>query len=309
MGFASSMTARLSSRPFEVRSPRVSAQAALGLLFVLIWSSGYVAGKIALTHGAAFTLLVLRFAGAALIFALLAIAARAAWPSLRQTAHSVVVGLLSLALQFGGIYFGVQLGAEVGVAALLVGSMPLLTAALAPLIGERVTARAWLGLALGLAGVLLVLADRIGFGGAGPGAYALLLLGLVGISIGTLYQKRFATAIDMRVGLTIQHAAAVLVLLPFAFGENFRQDATLAYFGSLGWLIAVNSVGGFALLFVLLRRGEASRVAQLFFLIPPVTAVLGLLFLGENFSVLKLLGFALAALGVYLGTRPERAAE
>jgi len=294
------------SRPLALRSPRISAQAALGLLFVLVWSSGYVAGKIALTHGAAFTLLVLRFAGAALIFALLAIAARASWPSLRQAAHSVVVGLLSLALQFGGIYFGVQLGAEVGVAALLVGSMPLLTAALAPLIGERVTARAWLGLALGLGGVVLVLADRIGFGGAGPGAYGLLLLGLVGISIGTLYQKRFATAIDMRVGLTIQHAAAALVLLPFAFGENFRQDGSLAYFGGLGWLVAVNSVGGFALLFMLLRRGEASRVAQLFFLIPPVTAVLGLLFLGENFSVLKLLGFALAALGVYLGTRPMR---
>lgn len=295
------------SRPLALRTPRISAQAALGLLFVLVWSSGYVAGKIALTHGAAFTLLVLRFAGAALIFALLALAARAAWPSLRQAGHSVVVGLLSLALQFGGIYLGVQLGAEVGVAALLVGSMPLLTAALAPLIGERVTARAWLGLALGLGGVVLVLADRIGFGGAGPGAYGLLLLGLVGISIGTLYQKRFATAIDMRVGLTMQHAAAALVLLPFALAENFRQDATLAYFGSLGWLIGVNSVGGFALLFVLLRRGEASRVAQLFFLIPPVTAVLGLLFLGEKFSVLKLLGFALAALGVYLGTRLARA--
>ena len=305
MSSASSTIA--ASRPFALRTPRISAQAALGLLFVLVWSSGYVAGKIALTHGAAFTLLVLRFAGAALIFALLAFAARASWPSLRQSGHSVVVGLLSLALQFGGIYLGVQLGAEVGVAALLVGSMPLLTAALAPLIGERVTARAWLGLALGLGGVVLVLADRIGFGGAGPGAYGLLLLGLVGISIGTLYQKRFATAIDMRVGLTIQHAAAALVLLPCAFAENFRQDATLAYFGSLGWLIAVNSVGGFALLFVLLRRGQASRVAQLFFLIPPVTAVLGLLFLGENFSVLKLLGFALAALGVYLGTRPLRA--
>jgi len=305
MSSASSTIA--ASRPFALRTPRISAQAALGLLFVLVWSSGYVAGKIALTHGAAFTLLVLRFAGAALIFALLAFAARASWPSLRQSGHSVVVGLLSLALQFGGIYLGVQLGAEVGVAALLVGSMPLLTAALAPLIGERVTARAWLGLALGLGGVVLVLADRIGFGGAGPGAYGLLLLGLVGISIGTLYQKRFATAIDMRVGLTIQHAAAALVLLPCAFAENFRQDATLAYLGSLGWLIAVNSVGGFALLFVLLRRGQASRVAQLFFLIPPVTAVLGLLFLGENFSVLKLLGFALAALGVYLGTRPLRA--
>jgi len=305
-----SCTNATSSLSLPRPSPLVASAAVLpGMLFVLVWSSGYVFGKIALDHAAPFTLLTLRFGGAALVFGLLAVLTRPAWPGWRPILHSAVVGLLSLALQFGGVYVGVQRGAEVGVAALLVGSMPLVTAALAPWIGERVSAREWLALAIGLVGVTLVLADRLGFGGGDAVAYSLLALGLIGISVGTLYQKRFATGIDMRLGLTIQHVVAALVLVPGALVENFRTDATAAFAGSLGWLIAVNSVGGFALLFTLLRRGEANRVAQLFFLIPPVTAVFGFALLGEHFSALKLAGFALAAAGVYLGTRPQRKAS
>jgi drug/metabolite transporter (DMT)-like permease len=229
--------------------------------------------------------------------------ARPAWPGWRAGLHSAVVGLLSLALQFGAVYVGVAWGAEVGVAALVIGAMPLLTAALSPWFGERVTARQWLGLFLGLGGVLLVLADRLGVGNAGIGAYVLLLLGLVGISVGTLYQKRFASAIDMRVGLTVQHAVATLALLPFALHEGLKFDGSFALVASLSWLVAVNSVGGFAVLFMLLRQGAANRVAQLFFLIPPVTAVLGFALLGEHFTMMKLAGFVIAATGVWIGTR------
>ena len=225
---------------------------------------------------------------------------------MRASLHSAVVGVLSLGLQFGGIYLGVQWGAEIGVAALVVGAMPLVTAALAPWFGETVTARQGFGLALGLSGVLLVLADRLHVGGGSPAAYLLLGLGLLGISLGTLYQKRHASAVDARVGLAVQHAAATVVLLPLAIHEGWRLDGSLALAASLGWLIAVNSVGGFGLLFVLLRHGAANRVAQLFFLIPPVTAVISYALLGERFTVLKLIGFAIAAAGVYLGTRPPR---
>lgn len=286
--------------------PRTPSTALAGAMFVLLWSTGYVAGKTGLDHAGAFSLLVVRFAGATLAFALLAIAARAAWPGMRASLHSALVGVLSLGLQFGGIYLGVQWGAEIGVAALVVGAMPLVTAALAPLFGERVAARQWLGLALGLGGVLLVLADRLHVGGGTPGAYLLLALGLVGISLGTLYQKRHASAVDARVGLAVQHAAATVVLLPFAVHEGWRFDGSVALLSSLGWLIVVNSVGGFGLLFALLRRGAANSVAQLFFLIPPVTAVISYVFLGERFTVIKLIGFAVAAAGVYLGTRPVR---
>ena len=290
-------------------SNRAMSTMKIGTLFVLTWSSGYIAGKLALAHAGAFTMLTTRFGGAAIIFAIMALIARSKWPGLRATLHSAVVGVLSLALQFAGAYVGVRQGAEVGVAALVIGAMPLVTSALAPLFGERVSARQWLGLALGLGGVLLVLADRLNLGGAPMSAYGLLVMGLVSISIGTLYQKRFASSIDMKVGLTIQHATATLVLLPFAFVEGWRIDSALSSLLSVGWLIAVNSIGGFALLFELLRRGAANRVAQLFFLIPPVTAVWGYFFFGENFTLLKLIGFIVAAAGVFVGTRPDRKIE
>jgi drug/metabolite transporter (DMT)-like permease len=164
--------------------------------------------------------------------------------------------------------------------------------------------RQWFGLAVGLGGVLLVLADRLHIGAAPPSAYLMLVVGLIGISLGTLYQKRHASAIDPRAGLAIQHAAAALAVLPFALHEGLRFDGSAALAASTAWLIVVNSVGGFGLLFLLLRRGAANRVAQLFFLIPPVTAVMSHVVLGEQFTLLKLLGFIVAAAGVYIGTRP-----
>jgi drug/metabolite transporter (DMT)-like permease len=280
-----------------------SSSPALSAAFVLLWSTGYIAGKIALEHASTFNLLVVRFAGATFAFVVLAIIARAAWPGWLAVAHSAVVGVLSLAVSFGGVYLGVQWGAEVGVAALVIGAMPLLTAAISPWFGERVNARQWFGLALGLAGVLLVLADRLHFGAAPVSAYALLFVGLVGMSLGTLYQKRHASAIDARVGLSVQHAAAALVVLPLALHEGLHCDGSPVLTASIAWLIMVNSVGGFGVLFVLLRRGAANRVAQLFFLIPPVTAVMSYIALGEQFTAIKLLGFVVAAGGVYIGTR------
>ena len=275
--------------------------------FVIVWSTGYFAGKFALAHAAAFNLLTVRFVGATVAFALLALFARASWPGWRAAAHSAVVGVLSLALSFGGVYLGVQWGAEIGVAALVVGAMPLLTAAIAPWFGECVSVRQWFGLAIGLAGVLLVLADRLHIGAAPPSAYLMLVVGLIGISLGTLYQKRHASAVDPRSGLAVQHAAAALAVLPFAMHEGLRLDGSAALAWSVGWLIIVNSVGGFGLLFLLLRRGAANRVAQLFFLIPPVTAVISYIILGEQFTLLKLLGFVIAAAGVFIGTRPQAA--
>jgi drug/metabolite transporter (DMT)-like permease len=286
------------------RERQANSAALASTAFVLLWSTGYIAGKFALAHAAAFNLLTVRFAGATLAFALLAVIARAAWPAWRAAAHSAVVGVLSLALSFGGVYLGVEWGAEIGVAALVVGAMPLLTAAIAPWFGECVSVRQWFGLAVGLGGVLLVLADRLHIGAALPSAYLMLVVGLIGISLGTLYQKRHASAIDPRAGLAIQHAAAALAVLPFALHEGLRFDGSAALAASTAWLIVVNSVGGFGLLFLLLRRGAANRVAQLFFLIPPVTAVMSHVVLGEQFTLLKLLGFIVAAAGVYIGTRP-----
>ncbi|HZR36833.1 MAG TPA: DMT family transporter [Nevskia sp.] len=273
--------------------------------FVVLWSSGYIAGKTAVEHAAPFTVLTLRFGGAAALFALLMLARRVPLPATRLLLHSAVVGLLSMALQFVGVYGAFALGASSGFAALVIGCMPLatsLTAAVA--LGERQPASHWFGLLLGLGGVLLVLQDKLGSGLGSPVAGLLLLLGLCGITFGTLYQKRHALDLDLSAGLMMQNLAATVVLAPVAvLHEHLRFDGSGAFYGSMAWMIVVNSVGTLALLFVLLRRGAATRVSTLFYLVTPVTAVMGWAVMHEPMSAIKLAGFALAATGVYVGTR------
>ncbi|HYM87056.1 MAG TPA: DMT family transporter [Pseudoxanthomonas sp.] len=276
---------------------------ALGLSFVVIWCTGYIAGKLMLEHSAPFTALVWRFGMAALVFAALALPRGIVRGAPRDWLHSAVTGVLMLSMQFGGVYLGMALGAGAGVAALVIGAMPLLVALLAMLGGsERLSAIQWCGMLLGFTGVLLVVADRVD--GATPAlAWIALLVGLLGISTGTLYQKRFGSAVDLRVGLAIQNSAATLLLLPLALAEGFRFEHASAFYAPLAWTVLVNSVGGFALLFVLIRRGAATAVAALFFLMPPVTAVFGHWWLGEHLTPLKLCGFVLAAAGVWMATR------
>lgn len=278
-------------------------QDAIPAVFIVVWSSGYLASKVALAHAAPFTVLVLRFAIAALVFAALATVARATWPPARALAHSAVTGLLTLALQFGALYTGMALGASAGIAALVIGAMPIGVSLIATLTGESLTRRQWLGLALGFGGVLLVVADRIDPNALTPAAFIALLVALVGISAGTVYQKRYATSIDLRIGLGVQHAVAALVLLPFAAYEGFHHDGSTAFALSLGWLVVGNSLGGFGLLFLLIRRGAATSVAALFYLVPATTAAMSWLLLGEALTALKFAGFALAAGGVFLATR------
>lgn len=277
----------------------------IGMAFVLVWCTGYIAGKVVVAHAAPFTSLVWRFGLAALVFAVLAWRA-GAWRCTRwQAWHAAVTGVLMLAMQFGGVYAAFALGAHAGVTALAIGAMPLTVALAATLSGmERLRLLNWAGMVLGLAGVGLVVADRVD-GATSWAAWGALLLGLAGITAGTLYQKRHAVSQDLRLGLAIQNAAAVLVLLPLAAWEGFAFDRTGAFWASMAWMVLVNSVGGFALLFVLIRHGAASRVAALFFLVPPVTAVMGQVAFGEHLTWLKVAGFALASLGVWLATRRD----
>jgi drug/metabolite transporter (DMT)-like permease len=272
--------------------------------FVVLWSTGYIAGKIAVAHAAPFTTLTLRFGGASLLFALLVLLRRTRLPAPAVLLHSAVVGLLTLALQFGGVYGAFALGASSGFAALVIGSMPLAVSLSAAALGERQPAGHWLGLLLGLAGVLLVLQDKLGSGLGSVGAGIALFLGLCGITFGTLYQKRHASTVDLNVGLLAQNLTATVVLAPLALLlEHFRFDSSAAFTGSMLWLVLVNSGATFALMFVLLRRGAATRVSTLFYLVTPVTAVMGWALMHEPMSALKLAGFVLAASGVYIGTR------
>lgn len=292
----------------RLSSPAVMAigAAALPLLFIGMWSSGYVVGKLALPYAGPFTLLSLRFGVAALVLLVLALAARAPWPGdLRQFGHLVVVGLLIQALQFSGLYTSLKLGVSAGESALIVGTMPVLTALGAGLfLGEKTHARQWLGMAVGVLGVALVVWHKLGPGSAGAGAYAAAVVALLGVTLGTLYQKKFCAGMDLRTGGCIQLAVATLVALPLALHlEGFAVQWTPAFLFASSWLSIVNSIGATSLLFVLMRKGEAGKVASLFYLIPGVTALIAFAVLGETLGPLSLAGFAATAGAVWLCTR------
>lgn len=291
--------------------PAVSTMAritglALPPLFIAMWSSGYVVGKLAVPYAGPFTLLAMRFGLASLVLLIVALAARAPWPaSRRQFGHLVVVGLLIQALQFSGLYTALKLGVSAGESALIVGTMPVLTAlGAACMFGERLGAKQWLGMAGGVAGVVLVVWHKLGTGSATGGAYAAAVVALAGVTLGTLYQKKFCAGMDLRTGGFVQLAVATLVALPVAlFGEGFDVRWTPQMVFASGWLAVVNSIGATSLLFLMMRKGEASKVASLFYLIPGVTALMAFGVLGETLTAMTLAGFLATAGAVYLCTR------
>ena len=275
------------------------AASSLPVVFILLWSSGYVAGKLALPHTGPMTLLALRFGLAAVVLLALAFATRAPWP--RRPAdwgHLAVVGLLMQVLHFSCIYFALQWGLSAGVAGLLIGLMPLVTALGAHLwLAEHLSGRQGLGLVGGLLGVALVVADKP-LQGAWA-AYAVAGVGLLGLVAGTLYQKRCCAHMDLRSGAGIQMAVSALAVAAVAGpAEGFAIDWAPELVGAWLWLGLVNSIGAFSLMFIMIRRGQAGQVARLFFLIPGVSALMGFMLLGERLAPLAVAGFALSALAV-----------
>lgn len=272
-------------------------------VFILMWSTGYVAGKLGLPYAGPFTLLFLRFGVAAAVLLAVALATRAPWPrTARQWLHVVVVGLLIQALQFSGLYAGLALGVSAGVSAVIVGLMPVCTALGAVVfLGERIGLRQVIGLTLGLAGVALVVAHKLGGGGGGVAGHLAVALALLGITAGTLYQKRFCPSFDLRTGAVIQFVPclAVTAALALAF-EDTTVHWTPSFQFALGWLVLVLSIGAVSLLNVLIRRGSAVNVASLFYLTPPTTAVIAWALFGETLAGLSIVGMGLSVFGVWL---------
>lgn len=275
-------------------------------LFIVMWSSGYVAGKLALPFAGPFTLLFLRFSVAAAVLFVAAMVTHAPWPKTAAAwGHLVVVGLLIQALQFSGLYYGLSLGVSAGVSALIVGLMPVFTAMGAVwFLNEKVTPRQVAGLALGVLGVATVVSHKISFDGGSLAAYGAVAVALTGITLGTLYQKKFCAGMDLRTGGCVQLTVATVVAAVLGLSqEGLQVQWTSALVGSSLWLSLVNSIGAISVLFLLVRRGEASRVASLFYLIPSVTAFMGYAVLNEVLTATQALGFLLSASGVYLTTR------
>lgn len=279
-------------------------------LFVFLWSTGFIGAKLGLPHAEPLTFLLLRYAIVLVLMASAALASRARWPAGPVAVlHVAVSGVLVHAVYLGGVFVAISRGLPAGVTSLVVGLQPILTAVGAGLLlRETVTPRQWLGLLLGFAGVTLVLSGKLGAAAStlGFAQVAPALVALAGITLGTLYQKRFCPAFDLRAGAVVQFLAALLVTLPVAAAtESFRVTWTGELAFALGWLVLVLSLGAISLLNVLIRHGTAVNVARLFFLVPPSTAILAFVVFGETLRGLALAGLVVAVAGVYLARGPQ----
>lgn len=283
--------------------------AAIPALFLLLWSSGFIAAKIGLAHAETLTFLSLRYVLVTLLMTGVAIATRAPWPKCRREVfHIAIAGVMLQATYFGGVWLAMGNGVGAGVAALIVCLQPVVTAVLAgPLLGERVSPRQWLGLVLGVTGVALVVAHKLALGLGSAEGMAWAFVGLLGITFGTLYQKKFCAQMDPRSGPALQFFVAALLLTPLALiFEDGVIHWTPAFVASLAYVAVFLSLISMALLTVIIRRGEASRMTSLFFLVPPVATLLAYVVLDEPVGPIALAGMAVAVIGVALVMAPER---
>jgi len=280
--------------------------AAMPGVFVLLWSTGWLGAKYGLPFAEPFSYLAYRFSIAAVLLALFALATGAVWPKdARQFVNAVLVGMLLHGVYLGGVFWSIAQGFPVGVSALINGLQPVLTAMLArPYLGERLNTRQWLGIMLGFSGVTLVVWHKIGpLDGQMAGAAA-NVIGMIGITMATLYQKRHGGTADLRSGAAIQLASAACLMWIIALAvERLEVTWTGTFIAVMAWMVLVNSLGAFSLLYILIRRGAASKVASLFYLVPPVVALEAWLLFGETMSPTAIAGMAMTALGVALVTR------
>ena len=284
---------------------------AMPALFVVLWSTGFIGAKFGLPYAEPFTFLFVRFVLTLALLVPLVQLLGGGWPrGARLWGHIAVSGLLVHGAYLGGVFYGIYQGMPAGLASLLVGLQPLLTAVLAgPLLDERLAPRQWVGLTLGLAGITLVLGGKLDpgdglFQSFGVGALASVLVALAGISLGTLYQKRHCVGMPLLSGTVVQYLGAGVVLgLGALLFEERRIDWTPTFALTLGWLVLVLSIAAILLLMALIKRGEASRVASLFYLVPPVTALEAWFLFDERLPLPALAGMAIAIAGVVLVVR------
>lgn len=293
----------MSNNVLVAPAARILWRWAMPAFFVLLWSTGFIVAKFGLPYAPPLTFLLLRFLGVLVILLPCVLLLRAPWP-VGKMGHIAVAGLLLQAGYLSGVWCAIKLGMPAGLSALIVGMQPVLTACAAPLIGETVRPRQWLGLTFGLLGVALVVYAKINLVGLSGASVLLCLFALVSITAGTLYQKHFCPAFDLRTGTVIQFAAAIAVVLPLAvwfegLGFDFaRVEWTPSFVGAWLWSVLVLSIGAIFLLFALIRRSDATQVTSLLYLTPPTTALMAWMMFGEAFNLMGLAGMLLAVIGV-----------
>ena len=254
-------------------------------LFVILWSTGFIAAKYGLPYAPPLKFLLVRFSLVTALMTLVTSPPARRGRRRRQVAHIAVSAWLVHGVYLGGVFISIAAGMPAGTSAMLVGLQPVLTVFLARAwLGERITALQWGGLVLGLAGVYFVVRHKIALGGE-PTALVAVLVALVGISVGTLYQKKYCAQVDLRSGAVIQFAACSLLYAPIvAIAEPQPIAFTPQFLFALGWSVIVLSVGAISLLYWLLRHGAAADVARLFYLVPPVTALMAFACSGNGWT-------------------------
>jgi drug/metabolite transporter (DMT)-like permease len=279
-------------------------------IFVVLWASGFIGAKFGLAYAEPLTFLALRMIALVVLLGAVVLFTRPKWPEGAGMMHSALTGLMVHGLYLGGVFVAIENGLSAGLIALVVSLQPVLTSTIANRwLGERVLPRQWLGLALGLVGVYLIVRENIAAGETRPLAWLAATLALLGISVGTLYQKRFGGGIDMRTGMLVQYAAAgVLFVIGAVLFEHRMVEWTPQFIFALAWLVFVLSFGAIWLLYFLIRRSAATRVVSLFYLTPPLTALMAYFLFGERLPPLSLLGMAICVAGVFLVNWRPRAA-
>jgi drug/metabolite transporter (DMT)-like permease len=284
---------------------KLAARAAPAI-FVLLWSTGFVATKVVLRAAEPLTYLAIRMAVVVVLMAIIAAITRPQWPNRIGVFHSIVAGLLVHAFCLGGTAVAISLSIPAGLSALMPGLQPILTSTIANRwLGERVTPLQWMGLVVGLAGVVLILHDRPLTGQAGWGWLA-SIVSLVSITLGTLYQRRYCSGIDWRAGNVVQYLAATALCTAGAFlFENREVHWTAEFVLALAWLAVVLSIGSIGLLYWLIRHSAATSVASLFYLVPAVTAAMAFVLFGEKLDAIAITGMAACALAVFVVNRRQ----
>lgn len=278
---------------------------AMPAVFVLIWSTGFIVARFGMPHAPPMKFLALRYFFSVACFLVWAVTAGVAVVpgDRRQVKHLAVTGILMHAGYLGGVWAAVKLGMGAGLASLLVGLQPVLTAVWVSSRGGVVSMRQWAGLALGFGGLALVVWQKLGVGEITGMNFLLALGALLSITAGTIYQKRFVVPCDVRTASLVQLCAAFAVTLPLALleTESVHWNGQLA--GAMAWSVLALTLGGSSLLYLLIHRGAATAVTSLLYLVPPCTAVMAWLLFGEAITVFTIAGIALTALGVSLVVR------
>ncbi len=276
------------------------------ILFVLLWSTGFIGARYAMPWAEPFAFLAVRFGLSILLLGLVLVAV--AWRPMApgQATHAMIAGMLMHGVYLGGVFWAISNGMPAGLSALIVGLQPLATAVLAAsFLGERLTAKHWTGMALGLAGVVMVLMPKLGsLGGVTAATLSACLVSMLGMSAGTIWQKRFVSSGDLIVGTIWQYVGgAILALIATLALEQQAYELTGELVFAMAWLVLVLSLGAIFLLMYLIREGEVAKVSTLFYLVPSVTALLAWLLFDETLNAFQIAGMALTTIGVAVATR------